>query len=39
MSRGEAGLAAPRSQSPVIRKALEIERFTAQRDNPTRLIE
>lgn len=39
MSRGEARLAAPGSQSPVTRKALEIEQFTAERDNPTGLME
>lgn len=39
MSQGEARLAAPRSQSSVTRKALEIEQFTAQRDNPTGLME
>lgn len=39
MSQGEARLAALGSQSPVTRKALEIEQFTAQIDNPTRLME
>lgn len=38
-SSGEARLAAPRSQSPATREAPEIEQVTAQRDNPTQLME